>query len=292
MYDMGVDPNTPNNSFNPSSNMADIFSSFSNMADIFSSFFHRNANSGVNVGFGGVDVEVSINISLKDAVCGCQKNIDTPGIKIVCHECSGSRCKPGTSKMACVACAGRGKVLNEFPHRGPRVINCTNCNGHGDKPMSPCPSCNGTGEETQKKSFTVNIPPGVDNGSILRLAQMGAPGINMPPGDLFVRIQVLKDPKFDRNGINLHCQHHISLCKALKGGDEQIELLDGSTRSFAVPQPIKPGASVVLIKNAGIRFGGRTGDLYIVLQVKLPERVTARSVKLIEELENEGSFNN
>jgi len=281
-----------------------FFDPFNNINDILSSFFRkqsddrfrkRTANFHIYdqpLEVNGADIELTIEISLKEAAFGCQKTIDSvPDTRTICPACNGSRCNPGSRRIICAVCAGRGKILNEL-RNGPRIVKCTNCKGHGDRPISPCPVCKGTGEGIQNKSVTVKIPSGVDTGTRLRLVRMGAPGINRPPGDLYVEIKVLDDPRFQRIGLNLATSHAVSLYKALKGGEDQIISLDDTTRLFSIPKPMEPGVSMVTVHGAGIKdvINNRVGNLLILLQVKLPKVMSARALKLLEELEIEKSI--
>lgn len=270
--------------------------------DLVSNFFkNRNQYRGTyfnnipNVQeVSGEDVELELEISLKEAIFGCQKTIDSvPDARTICPTCCGNRCIPGTHKIICAKCAGQGKVVNESM-KGPRIIKCPNCRGFGDRPISPCPACRGNGEGRQKKNVTVRIPGGVGTGTRLRLAKMGIPGINRPSGDLYVELKVKSDLKFERDGLNLTTTHHISLFNALKGGNEQITLLDGSIRGFSIPRPMEPGVSKVILHGDGVRdeVNKKVGDLHILLQIKLPRIVSARALKLIEELETEKSIRN
>jgi molecular chaperone DnaJ len=292
-YDTLRDPNSQ--FFNPTNFNSNPF----NINDILSSFFgnefsrKRNANFHIHdqpLEINGEDVELTIEISLKEASFGCQKIINSvPDAKTTCPTCNGSRCQAGSRKIICAVCAGQGKILNE--RRGPRVIKCHNCKGYGDRPITPCSMCKGTGEGIQNKSVTIKIPSGVNTGTRLRLIKMGVPGINRPPGDLYVEIKVLDDPKFQRHGLNLVTSHNVSLLKALKGGEEQIMSLDDSIRSFSIPKPMEPGISIVTISGAGIKdaTNKKVGNLLILLQVKLPKIMSARALKLIEELETDKS---
>lgn len=245
--------------------------------------FHFDDIQEVN----GKDIELKLEISLKEAVFGCQKVIESvPDSRAVCETCHGNRCAShNTRKIICAKCSGNGKIINES-RKGPRIIRCTNCKGFGDKPIVPCPTCRGTGEGFQKKNITVKIPAGVDKGTKLRLSGMGIPGVNRPPGDLYVEITVQQDLKFERDGLNLITKHYVPLLKAIKGGVEQITLLDGSIQTLIIPQSMESG-KILIIKGAGVRIKNVAGDLNILVNIKLPKTMSARALKLIEELEFE-----
>lgn len=238
----------------------------------------------------GEDVEVKIAITLEEAASGCCKEVKSvSNRKHVCDICGGSRSHPGTKKTPCVACSGQGKTLNFGRGQGTRVAKCPACKGHGDRPIMPCRKCEGTGRIRKERAVKVQIPPGVDTGVKLRLSGAGSPGVNMPPGDLYVLVQVLPHQSIKREGSNLFIDHEITLKEALEGGKTEVTTLGGIIVRVDIPPGVKPGVTTAVVNDAGIKNinnNGR-GNLYVKFYVALPKMKTARAKKLLEELEIE-----
>lgn len=230
----------------------------------------------------GEDVEVRVLIELKEAALGCHKDVQIPDQLLVCPACNGSRTSTGR-KILCTACGGTGRIYNRRSE-----IKCPVCAGFGDKPLAPCQTCHGSGRFRSKRNITVKIPPGVNDGTRLRLAGLGLPGVNSPNGDLFIEIHTLPNERFERKGIDLYTTFAVPLIKAMNGGTVEIPGLTGSTMKVMVPHPLEPGKSLMHIPGAGMKaLDGRVGDMYIIFQVELPKTITARAIQLMMELEKE-----
>lgn len=242
----------------------------------------------------GRDVEAVLNITLEEAASGCEKEVESVSDrKYTCELCHGDRAQPNTRKVPCTACSGQGTILNFGRDQSTRTVKCPACKGFGDRPLVPCPACEGLGKIRKKKTVKIRIPPGINTGTKLRLAGMGSPGTNMPPGDLFVLIMIRKHDKFERNGNDLYVDHEVSLIEAIKGGITRVETLDKTPLMVSVPANVQPGKTITSIHGAGIKDinSNAKGDLYIRFWVKLPQIKTARAKKLIEELDRELSRN-
>jgi molecular chaperone DnaJ len=240
----------------------------------------------------GTDIEVNLSITLEEAATGCHKPVTTlSGNQYPCDRCKGERSEPSTRKVVCTACSGQGQVMNFGA--GHRLANCPACKGHGDHPIVACRNCRGTGKARHKKTVKVHVPPGVNSGTKLRLAGMGSPGVNMPAGDLYVHIIVAPHHRFKREGKDLYVEEEISLKQAVIGGTIGVLGLNDKPFQVSVPPTIKPGVTTIKVAGAGLKSTSddSKGDLYVILQVKLPTAKTARAQKLVEELDLELSRN-
>lgn len=254
-----------------------------------------NADEAAELDEPGKDIEVQLSITLEEAAAGCSKEVKTVTERNhTCDLCNGGRAQPGTKKMVCIACSGQGKTLNFGRGQGAKVAKCPACRGYGDKPIIPCVKCEGTGRIRKDKYIRVQIPAGIDSDTKLRLAGMGSPGVNMPPGDLYVSINVLPHHRLKRQGKDLYTEHQITLKEAIAGGKTEIETLGGAIVSVDIPPGVQPGKTVSVVKGAGLKDirGGSRGNLYVQFYMALPKIKTPRAHKLLEELEIELSHNN
>jgi molecular chaperone DnaJ len=260
---------------------------FADFSDIFGDFF----GFGDLFGFGGrsrtrpqrgEDVRYDLEISFEDAVRGLTAEILVPGVE-VCSRCEGKGAEPG-EMATCPACRGRGEVVYQQGFLSIRRT-CTQCRGSGKIVRKPCSKCNGEGYLRVERRLKVNVPPGVDNGTRLRLSGEGNPGYNGgPQGDLYVVLRVEEHPIFHRVDDDLHCSIPISVAQAVLGAEIQIPTLDGA-ESIKVAEGTQPGAQLRL-RNRGVPHlqGHGHGDLYIHFDVKIPARLSKEQRRLFQEL--------
>jgi len=159
--------------------------------------------------------------------------------------------------------------------------------------LIPCIICEGTGRIRKERAIKVQIPAGIDSDTKLRLAGMGSPGVNMPPGDLYVQIRVLPHDRLKRSGRDLYLDHDITLKEAIYGGKAEVITLGGIIIQVDIPPEVKPGKTISVVQRAGIKDvkGSGKGNLYVTFHVVLPRIKTARAHKLVEELDLELSRN-
>lgn len=229
----------------------------------------------------GGDARQTIRISLREAAFGSKREL---GVKkaVNCGTCNGTGEDPKSKPKTCRSCKGHGRIEMR---QGFFVMQqtCSNCGGTG-KITDDCKSCNGRGYSLQDKKIDVNIPIGVESGSVLRLRGYGEPGFKGgPSGDLFLEIHVLPDPQFKRRGLDLELEHTIPLYQAVLGGETTVTLLDGTVEKVPVPKGTQHGDKTVL-KQKGIKQSStKSGNLSIVFKVNIPRSLTPEQEKLIEE---------
>jgi molecular chaperone DnaJ len=169
-----------------------------------------------------------------------------------------------------------GQVVTSAP--------CPRCGGLGETIPYPCAECDGEGRRTEESTFTVEIPAGVDHGSTLRLAGRGAAGQRGgPTGSLFVHLVVTPDPRFEREGENLHTTLTIGLAQAALGADAEVDTLQ-STHTVSVKAGTQHG-HVERVKGEGVphlRGRGR-GDLFVHVLVETPSELTAAEEDLLRQ---------
>lgn len=232
----------------------------------------------------GEDIEMNVEITFNEALEGCKKLLHLKGFKgsIPCEPCGGMGSVPGSRRSVCSMCLGNGRSVSS---RG-NLRKCSVCKGHGTVPLQMCSHCKGTGQGIYKKDILITIPSGVDTGQRIRVAGQGCPGT--PPGDLFVIIRVFEDPRFRRDGLNLHMTIGIPFKTAILGGVVKFE---GYNRNM-LEMEVMPGTQqgdVATIRGAGVvsTLGKNRGDVVTHIVVQIPKNLSARAKALLCELSDE-----
>jgi molecular chaperone DnaJ len=231
----------------------------------------------------GRDLETEVQLSFDDAVHGTQARLSVPTSQ-PCPTCHGSGARPGTQPKVCPVCQGRGV---EAQSQGIFSITqpCSNCGGSGTVIEDPCPTCSGTGAQRSVRRLRVNIPAGVRDGSRIKLAGKGDPGIRgMPPGDLYVITRVAESAVFKRNGDNLEVEVPLTIPEALRGGVIEVPTLSGSKRLKVAPGT-KHGTVQRLRGEGPPRLGGKgSGDLRYRFVIDVPSTLSAEQDEAVERL--------
>jgi len=259
----------------------DIFSMFE---DIFGGFGAGRNQPGSSR---GLDLETEITMTLEQVATGLKQTLEFER-KDICDTCGGSGSSPGTQPEKCAACAGYGQVQQQvqgFFGVSVRVTVCPKCGGRGTVVTNPCPDCRGTGRRKKTRSLEIQVPPGVDDGQVLRLAGEGEPNAagNLR-GDLHVYIRVRTHPLLVRRDNDLYCQVPISYTQAALGGAIQVPTLAGM-EEIDIPPGTQNG-DVVTIRRRGLpdMRTGRMGDQKVQVFIEVPKKLTASQRKLLEDL--------
>jgi len=263
------------------SQFQDIFSDFFGGSDIFGGGFNRARRRGP---VQGENLRTTAELTLKEAAFGVKREIalSHPG---PCESCQGTGAEGGTRKV-CPRCQGQGQIAQS---RGPFLLQtpCPNCQGEGMIAEKPCKMCNGRGQVNISRKVKVSFPEGIDDGQTLRVSGQGLNGLRGgPPGHLYVTVRIQPDPRFQRDGVDLYRELHISFIQAALGAEIEIETLEGEKKKIEIPAGVQPGGTVV-VKRAGIPHlnkGGR-GNLIVVVQVDVPKKLSSKAKKLLKELE-------
>ncbi|MXO72183.1 molecular chaperone DnaJ [Alteraurantiacibacter buctensis] len=255
---------------------------FGDIGDIFETIFGSAFGGGGRARpRRGADLRYDLEIGLEDAFHGKQAEIEVE-VATACTTCSGSGATPGTGRRACGTCHGHGKVRAQ---QGLFVIErpCPQCHGRGEMLEKPCRDCGGEGRSDTIQKLQVDIPPGVDNGTRIRLAGKGEAGpMGAPAGDLYIFIQVRRHAVFEREGTALFTRMPISFTTAALGGSVEIPGLDGETHRIDISAGIQSGKQLRK-RGAGMPVlqGRGRGDLVVEVQVETPTRLTARQKELL-----------
>ena len=240
----------------------------------------------------GADLRYNMQISLKHAFSGKKTNIDVP-TSVSCDTCQGTGAQSGAAPTSCPTCSGIGKVRAQ---QGFFTVErtCPTCAGKGQIIKNPCRLCNGQGRVDKSKKLSVNIPPGVETGTRIRLAGEGEAGIRGgQPGDLYIFIEVEKHSIFEREGNDLFCRIPITMTTAALGGDLEAPTLDGGKTRVKIPQGSQNNKQLRL-KGKGMPSirGSSKGDLYIEILVETPVNLNAEQIQLLKQFENSCRDNN
>lgn len=235
----------------------------------------------------GADALIRLDLELSETAFGVNQEL-TVDTAVLCSDCSGAGTAPGTHPVTCEVCGGRGEVQTvqrSFLGQVMTARPCAACQGFGSTIPSPCASCGGDGRVRTRRTLTVKVPAGVEDGMRIRLAGEGeiGPG-GGPPGDLYVEIREQPHDVFSRQGDDIHCRISLPMTAAALGTHLALSTLDGEETI-----DIKPGIQsghVIKLRARGIphlRGTGR-GDLHVHLEVKTPSKLDPEQEKLLREL--------
>jgi molecular chaperone DnaJ len=267
------------------------FSSFtgSGFDDILNFFFSGGRGGAQAQDTRGEDIEISVSLSFDEAAKGIKKDVSYNKNE-QCKTCRGTGAKDGTKFEKCPKCGGTGKIqyVNEGMFR--RTVNirlCDACRGTGNKILESCPVCAGKGYNRKTVTLPIDIPAGVDNGTILKYGGEGnaakvAGGIK---GDLLINLSVAPHKLLKRKNLDLFVEVPIPVSLAILGGKIEIPSAYGKITYF-IPEGTQSG-QMFYIKGKGIKASnGRTGDLYITVIIDTPKGLTPEQKKLFNEIQS------
>ena len=259
---------------------------FGGINDIFDMFFGGGGRARGPAR--GADLEYGLAIEFKDAAFGLKREIEIPRTE-TCATCSGSGAKPGTKVDTCSTCRGSG--VQEFVTNTPlgRMVNrrtCPTCQGRGKRISTPCADCRGQGTVRRRRKLEVNIPPGVDTGTRIRVSGGGEAGDHgAPPGDLYIVIRVNPHDFFERDGNDIHCEVPITFVQAALGDEITVPTLYGR-ETVRVPEGTQTGTMFHLRGKGMPRLGNGVsrGDQHVRVIVQTPTKLNERQKELFREM--------
>jgi molecular chaperone DnaJ len=244
--------------------------------DLFGSFDRRR-----DARRRGADLRFDLQITFEEAVLGSEKTFTVPRNQ-TCSHCEGKGAEPGTSRSVCPDCRGIGQI---------RVASgffsisqtCDRCGGTGEVIQTPCRECRGRGLVPEKRTISIKVPAGVENGSRVRLTGEGEGGLSgTPPGDLYVVLHVLPHDIFERHGDDLYCELPIAFTVAALGGTVDAPTLNGAAK-LKIPPGTQNGA-LFRLRNQGVRrLNSRSrGDLHVRVLVEVPSNLNSDQKEKLE----------
>ena len=267
-----------------SSSMSDIFD------DLFGEFMGgRRGGRQRSARERGADLRYNMEITLAEAFVGKQAQIRVP-TSVTCETCSGSGARAGSRPTTCQTCGGAGKVRAS---QGFFTIErtCPACQGRGETIDDPCPACHGHGRVTKERTLAVSIPPGVEDGTRIRLAGEGEAGQRGgPTGDLYIFLSIKPHEFFQRDGADIFCRVPIAMTTAALGGNVDVPTVEGNRVRMPVPSGTENGKQFRLKgKGMPVLRSKVHGDMYIQVEVETPKNLSRKQRELLEEFERESN---
>ena len=272
------------------------FEGFGGFGDIFDAFFGGAAAAGGSARRGrpqpGADLRYDLRLTFEEAVKGTEKEVEFRVLQR-CETCLGSGAKEGTEAVTCPQCQGRGEVRSVRQTMLGQMVNvsaCPRCHGDGKVVETPCTTCKGDGRTERKRSLRVTIPAGIDEGHQIRLTNEGEVGPRGgPPGSLYVAVHVAQHPTLKRDGTELYHEATISIAQAALGTKISVPTVDGD-EEVEVKAGTQPETEIRL-RGKGVphlRRTGARGDLHVLIDVRVPTKLSKKQRELLEAYAREG----
>lgn len=263
---------------------------FGNLGDIFETFFGGDAGfstSGARRKKRGSDIELDLKISFKDAYFGTPENISYKRIDS-CPACEGKGHKKDAKVENCKTCGGSGKqqvTHNTIMGRFTQVTTCRSCKGKGKTYDKPCSKCYGEGLAKITKNIDVKIPAGINSGTTLEIASGGNKGAdNGTHGNLYIGIEVEKDPEFTRVNNDIIFQKEITLIDAVLGSAVDIPTMEKEIE-LKIPAGTQSGQKFKISrKGFPTMYGRERGDQIVEIEVGIPKKLSQKEKELYKQL--------
>jgi len=260
---------------------------FGDLSGMFGDLFGRRTRPGAGAAR-GVDLRYDLELTLEEAARGGERELQVTRSE-KCGPCGGSGAKPGTTPLSCPDCKGTGQKQEVKTKKDMRLVtltSCARCRGRGQIVESPCPACQGQGFQFLPHTLNVKIPPGVDDGMMIRLAGQGEANVNGgSPGDLLIRPHLRRHPLYERHGDDLYMVQPVTFPDAALGKKLRVSGLDGEVLQVTVPAGTQSGTALRLNGRGMPKVGGKgKGDLFVVVEVLTPTDLTERERALLLEL--------
>jgi molecular chaperone DnaJ len=262
---------------------------FGNLSDIFSAFFGDDLfGGGPARAARGADLAAEVELELVEAMHGVTREIPFE-VAAPCTRCNGDGAEPGTTPVTCTTCGGAGRVqqvsrsvFGEFV----RAHVCPTCAGSGRIVETPCSECGGAGRTLEERQLEVKIPAGIHDGQQIRIGGRGHAGeLGERSGDVYVRVRVKPDERFVREGDDIFSTVDLSVVQAALGATVTIDTLDGPAE-LAFDPGTQPGTVRVLnSRGMPVLQGFGRGDHRVLVNVRVPRRVSEEQRRLLEEFE-------
>ncbi len=237
----------------------------------------------------GSDISIDIQVSFNEAVFGVDRKVLLTKNSF-CSSCKGTGAKIGSDMETCSACNGNGKVREtkqSFFGSFSSVKNCEKCHGKGKIPKEKCKDCDGIGVVRKQEEINIKIPAGINDGEMIRLTGAGEAVEGGVAGDLYIKVRVTPHRNFKKEGSDLKMDLAVKLSDALLGSEYVVETLDGKIK-VKIPKGVSHG-EMLRVRDKGVPITeSRRGDLFIKIKITLPNKLSKKAKKLVEELKEEG----
>jgi molecular chaperone DnaJ len=234
----------------------------------------------------GSDLEIGVRLPLLAAVQGAHPQVEVPH-SAACPDCKGTGARGGTALETCSECHGQGQVRRVQNRGFAQLISigeCPRCHGTGRQILEKCPTCRGHGQIDSVEKIEVNVPPGIEDGAVLRVPGHGMAGRGGGrPGNLYVQVLFEPSPGLHREGSDVLSETVVPLSTALLGGEVTVPTVEGHA-TLKVPAGTQPETQFRL-RGQGFPSlrGSSRGDQIVTVHVELPRSLTGRSQELVRE---------
>jgi len=268
------------------------FSHFGDLSDVFAAFFGEDLFGGAGAGrrdrrsARGPDLQAVVELDLEEAFTGLTTAVPIE-VAVACERCAATGSEPGTGARECSTCGGAGvvrrvsqNVFGQFVHQQ----TCPECRGLRRVLETPCGDCDGEGRRVVQRTLEVEVPAGIHDGQRIRIRAEGHAGFQSGEnGNAFVVVRVRPDPRFVRDGDDLHTAIRLTMTDAALVATAHVDAL-GEELELEVAPGTQPGV-VRVLQGQGMPMlrSGRRGDLYVRLDVALPTNITEEQRQLLEE---------
>ncbi|OGJ58431.1 molecular chaperone DnaJ [Candidatus Peribacteria bacterium RIFCSPHIGHO2_01_FULL_55_13] len=260
---------------------------FGGFGDLFETFFGgRAGGTQKKEQDRGRDLEMRVRITFMESVSGIRKMLSVRKLQ-ACKECKGQGAAAGSALKTCAECGGTGQLTRtaqSFFGAIRQSVLCGKCGGSGKVPEKLCSKCDGEGRVLEREEIGVDIPTGIADGQTVRLRSQGEAGRRgASAGDLYVRIDVEADPRFVREGSDIHSSAKITVPQAILGDEIEIDTVHGKV-TLAIPAGTQ-SQQVMRLKGKGMPMlqGRGTGDHYVTVIVEIPMKLSREERKILEE---------
>jgi molecular chaperone DnaJ len=270
------------------------FADFGSLADVFAAFFGEDLLGGTAAArqrsTRGGDVQAVVEIDLEDAFSGISVTVPVD-VAVACERCGATGAEAGTGTRTCSTCGGVGMVRRVSQNMFGQFVQqrtCPECSGAGQVLEAPCEECAGEGRVVVRRQLEVDVPPGIHDGQRMRVRGEGHAGFQGGErGNAFVVVHVRPDPRFVRDGDDLHTAVRLTMTDAALGTTTRVPALGGELDVDVAPGT--QGGEVRVLKEQGMPSlnGSRRGDLYVRLDIAMPTQITDEQRRLLEEFDRE-----
>jgi len=260
------------------------FGDVGDLGDLFGSAFGFGGGRSRRASRGN-DLQTDLTLTFEESIFGVSKDI-TINKTSACERCGGVGAEPGSKMNQCKECKGAGyqtRVQRTILGAIQSKVSCQACGGEGEMAEKKCSTCDGSGLNRIKKTLTVDVPSGVENGNTLRLNGQGEAVKGGQTGDLYIRLRVHEDRRFVRDGFDIRSEVVIGFTQAALGDTIDVETVDG-TVELKIPESTQSGAELRL-RGKGVPNRNKRGDHIVTVKIITPKNLSRKQKELLKELD-------